>query len=277
MLVSDPEPLFVDFALARRLEMAEASSAVACAQAHLQSHPDASTAVHSIAGGWAVFTGPASPITQATGIGLSGEVTNEDFAALEHFFFSRGASVNVETSPFADASLFVHFARNGYQAIEHSSVLVRRVAVDSNPEMFPGLEISEVDPGQSDLWVRTVCQGFAEHFPVTDELHEIMAMFSCTPGARKYLAWVDGKVAGGAALSVRDGIAGFFGASTLPEYRRRGIQRELIRVRMGAVAKVGCEIALTFALVGSVSERNILRNGFRVAYTRTKFMRELKK
>lgn len=275
--MSDSDPLFVDFALARRLEVAEASSAVACAEAHLQSHPNSSAAAQSIAGGWAVFTGPASPITQATGIGLSGEVTSEDFAALEHFFFSRSAPVNVETSPFADASLFAHFARNGYQAIEHSSVLVRRVAADSKLEMSPGLEISEVTPAQSELWVRTVCQGFAEHFPVTDELLEIMAMFSGTPGAKKYIAWANGKVAGGAALSVRDGIAGFFGASTLTEYRRRGIQRELIRVRMDAAAKAGCDIALTFALVGSVSERNILRNGFRVAYTRTKFMRDLKK
>jgi hypothetical protein len=275
--VSESEPLFVDFALARRLEMAEAASAVACSEAHLHSHPSSSTAVQSIAGGWAVFTGPSSPITQATGIGLSGEVTNEDFAALEHFFFIRGAAVNVETSPFADASLFAHFARNGYQAIEHSSVLVRRVAREGIPQMCPGLEISEVAANHADLWVRTVCQGFAEHYPVTQELLDIMGMFSSTPGAKKYLATVKGEVAAGAALSVRDGIAGFFGASTLPEFRRRGIQRELIRVRMAAAARAGCDIALTFALVGSVSERNILRNGFRVAYTRTKYMREMKK
>ena len=147
---------------------------------------------------------------------------------------------------------------------------------EENPPA-PGLNITEVASRQDDLWVRTVCQGFAEHFPVTDELLEIMGMFSSTPGARKYLAWVDDKVAGGAALSVRNGIAGFFGASTLPEFRRRGIQRELIRGRMVDAANAGCDIALSFALVGSSSERNIIRNGFRVAYTRTKFMRELKK
>jgi GNAT superfamily N-acetyltransferase len=254
----------------------EAESAVACAEAHLRRHPASNTAVESIAGGRAVFTGPASPITQATGVGFSGEVTDADFAKLEHFFFSRGAAVNVETSPFADPSLFAHFARNGYKAIEHSSVLVRRVASPEEDSPLPGLKVTEVTAGQDELWVRTVCQGFAEHFPVTDELLEIMGMFSDTPGTRKYLAWVDDKIVGGAGLTVREGIVGLLGASTLPEFRRRGIQRELIRVRMAAAAKAGCDIALSFALVGSSSERNIIRNGFRVAYTRTKFMRELK-
>ena len=74
---------------------------------------------------------------------------------------------------------------------------------------------------------------------------------------------------------MRDGIAGLFGASTLVEFRHRGVQRELIRMRMEEARKAGCEIALTFARPGSISERNILRNGFSVAYTRTKFTREL--
>ena len=273
----ESEPLFVGHALARRLELTEAESAVACAVGHLKKHPASHAAVETIAGGRAVFTGPTSPITQATGIGLDGQVTDEDFERLEHFFFSRGAAVNVETSPFADPSLFEHFARNGYRAIEHSSVLVRRVVADELLTRETDVKIAEASADQHDLWVRTVCTGFAEHFPVTDELLEIMDMFSAAPGARKYLAWVGGKVAGGAALTMREGIAGLFGASTLIEFRRRGIQRELIRVRMATAAAAGCDIALTFALVGSVSERNILRNGFRVAYTRTKFMRELKK
>jgi hypothetical protein len=76
-------------------------------------------------------------------------------------------------------------------------------------------------------------------------------------------------------MFVRDGIAGLFGASTLMEFRRRGVQRELIRVRMDTARRAGCEIALTFARPGSVSERNLLRDGFAVAYTRTKYTREL--
>jgi hypothetical protein len=112
---------------------------------------------------------------------------------------------------------------------------------------------------------------------VTPELLDVMRLFGGASGATLYLAKVYASVAGGGALFVRDGIAGIFGASTLVEFRRRGVQRELIRLRMEAARKARCEIALTFARPGSISGRNILRNGFAVAYTRTKFTRELLK
>jgi hypothetical protein len=273
------EPLFVDTVLARRLELAEAEGGASCGFALAREKPGSGACVETIAGGRAVFTGVGSPITQATGVGLDGPVTAEEFARLENFFFSRGAAVNVETSPYADASLFSHYAKNGYCATEFTSVLVRRVAGHAanlnNPTDSAGVVIEEVGPAQLNLWVNVVCTGFAEHHPVTPELMGIMGLFGGSSGATLYLAKVDGVVAGGGALFVRDGIGGLFGASTLIEFRRRGVQRELIRARMEAARRAGCEIALTFARPGSISERNIMRNGFAVAYTRTKFTREL--
>jgi GNAT superfamily N-acetyltransferase len=273
------EPLFVDAELARRMELAEAEGGASCGFALAREKPESGASVETIAGGRAVFTGVGSPITQATGIGLDGEVTAEEFSRLENFFFSRGAAANFETSPYADASLFLHYAKNGYCATEFTSVLVRRVgdplqSINSGSET-KGVMIARTEESDLDLWVKTVCTGFAEHHAVTPELLEVMRLFGGASGATLYLAKVDGNVAGGGALFVRDGIAGLFGASTLVEFRRRGVQRELIRVRMEAARKAGCEIALTFARPGSISERNILRNGFAVAYTRTKFARQL--
>jgi len=272
-------PLFVDAALARRMELAEAEGGASCGAAMARQKPESGACVETIAGGRAVFTGIGSPITQATGVGLDGPVSAEEFSRLENFFFSRGAAANVETCPHADATLFAHYAMNGYCATEFTSVLGRRV--DSHPSVenagsaASGVVIEPAAESQGDLWVRTVCAGFAEHYPVTPELLGVMGLFGGTTGATLYLAKVDGVIAGGGALFVRDGIAGLFGASTLMEFRRRGVQRELIRVRMDAARKAGCEIALTFARPGSISERNLLRNGFGVAYTRTKFTREL--
>jgi hypothetical protein len=267
------------------MELAEAEGGASCGIELARERPDSGACVETIAGGRAVFTGIGSPITQATGVGLDGPVSAEEFARLEDFFFSRGAAVNVETSPHADATLFAHYAKNGYCATEFTGVLVRRVELggggDGGNEIrrsgdwrSQGVVIEPADDSQQDLWVRTVCQGFAEHYPVTPELLGVMGLFGGTTGASLYLAKVDGKIAGGGALFVRDGIAGLFGASTLMEFRRRGVQRELIRVRMDIARKAGCEIALTFARPGSISERNLLRNGFAVAYTRTKFTRE---
>ncbi len=268
-------PLFVDHALARRLELAEAETAVECARAAAAQRPGLGAAIETIAGGRAVFLGVGSPLTQATGLGLDGEVTADEFARLEEFYFSRGAAVNVETSPFAHASLFDHYAKHGYRASEHSSMLVRRVDAGVWPVADRRLRVEEVSPAHRELWVQTVAQGFADSYPVTDELRDVMRLFASLPGAKKYLATMDGKPAGGGALSMRDGIAGVFGASTLPDFRRVGVQRELIHARMMAAVEARCDVALSFALPGTSSERNILRNGFLVAYTRTKFTREL--
>src|SRR5579864_9824581 len=103
------DPLFVDAALARRLELAEAEGGASCGVALARKRPESGACVETIAGGRAVFTGVGSPLSQATGVGLDGPVTAEEFVRLEDFFFSRGAAVNVETSPHADASLFAHY------------------------------------------------------------------------------------------------------------------------------------------------------------------------
>ena len=117
------ENLFVDSTLARRLEMAEAEGGASCGFALAREKLESGACVETIAGGRAVFTGVGSPITQATGIGLDGAVTAEEFSRLENFFFRRGADVNVETSPYADASLFLHYAKNGYCATEFTSAV----------------------------------------------------------------------------------------------------------------------------------------------------------
>jgi GNAT superfamily N-acetyltransferase len=121
----------------------------------------------------------------------------------------------------------------------------------------------------------TVSQGFAEQFAVTQELLDVMHMFALGSGSECYLARVDGKVAGGATLSVRSGVAGLFGASTLPAFRNRGVQTALLHARLARAAANGCDVAVSLARPGSVSQRNIVRQDFRVLYTRVKFEKEL--
>lgn len=55
------------------------------------------------------------------------------------------------------------------------------------------------------------------------------------------------------------------GASTVPEFRNRSAQRALLEARLRCAN----------AQPGSGSHRNAERNGFRVAYTRTKWQKPL--
>lgn len=57
--------------------------------------------------------------------------------------------------------------------------------------------------------------------------------------------------------------------STLPEERRRGVQRSLVRARLLASFEAGCDLAATSTEPGSGSERNLIRLGFGPGYRKS--------
>jgi GNAT superfamily N-acetyltransferase len=259
--------------LAREIELAEAEAAVACAERLSATHGNGAGAVASVGGGYAIYCGANSPVTQAVGLGLNGAVNKEEFDRLEEFYFSREEPVRVETCPMADGSLIEHYRERGYHVSEFSNVLVRPVEKAAAAALPALIEIQKAADGEIDLWTLTVAQGFAEHSPVTQELLGIMRLFAYGKNTECYFARVDGKIAGGATLALRGRIAGLFGASTLPQFRNRGVQTALLQVRLQRAAEEGCELAMSLALPGSASQRNITRRGFQTLYTRAKFER----
>ena len=96
-------------------------------------------------------------------------------------------------------------------------------------------------------------------------------------GALIFVAEIDGQtVACGAGLLIPEhGIVALFGAGTLPEFRRRGLQTALFRTRMEAAAKAGCEYAVVVTQGGTTSQRNAERLGFRVAYSKATLVKQL--
>ncbi len=268
----------LDLALARRIELAEAHAAVNCANAVEQLSSGAKPAVERVAGGFAIYCGAGSPVTQAVGLGLDGAVSEEDFDRLEDFYRSRNEDVRVETCPLADASLIRHFGDRGYRVTEFSNVMVLPMeGLDLPPEPSPGwpahVTVERICDSQLDLWTLTVSQGFSENFPVTHEILDVMKMFAHGANVECYLARVDGAVAGGATLAMREGVAGLFGASTLPAFRNRGVQTALLKKRLLRAVETKCDLAVCLAQPGSSSQRNVMRNGFSVLYTRVKFER----
>ena len=211
--------LFLTLELAKRIELAEAQAAVQGAEVMTRMHPEMKRAVEQVAGGFAIYCGANSPITQAVGLGLDGPVSEEAFDRLEDFYRSRGETVRVETCPLADPSLFEIYGRRCYRVTEFSSVLARPLGETARKQNWPaaaaGVTISRAEPQEMELWSDTVSRGFAEHYPVTEELREIMKMFAMGSSAECYFARVDGEIAGGGTLAVRGGVAGLFGAARL--------------------------------------------------------------
>lgn len=268
---------FADLDLARRIERSEALSARACAKSVSRRHPDVGAPVLEVGGGVAVFAGVDSPISQAVALGLQGPVAESDMERMEAFYRQRGSPVNIELCPFADPSLLKLLGARGYRAIEFTTVLARPL---KRREKFlapaKGVSVRPARPGERDLWARTLAQGFAEEFPVTSELIHVVSGFFDRPRALCLLGIVDREVAGGAALAIDKGLATLGGASTLPAFRRRGLQTALQQARLKLAVAAGCDLAMTMTLPGSTSQRNAERRGFHVVYTRVKLLREWK-
>lgn len=265
---------FVDMELARRLEVAgHAMPSAGGVEALAQNGKERIL----VGGGIAVFAGVNSPVTQAEGLGLYGPVNDAELERLEEFFRSRGSAVFIEVCPMADASFIEALGKRGYRVVEFSNVLIREIRPgETYAGAPPGITIRKPGPGEERLFAETMARGFADYFDVTEELIATTQSFFLGLAVRPYIVFVDGKAAGGGTLTLRNGVAGLLGSSTLPEYRRRGIQSALIGVRLEDARAAGCDLAMSMTLPGSGSQRNLERQGFRVVYTRTKFVREWK-
>ena len=161
--------------------------------------------------------------------------------------------------------------RAGKGAKRQSSQRRREKPIQSK---FKGVGTRRIEAGEGELWAETVAQCFAEHMPITQELMDIMSCWARSPMAVCYFGYVDGELAGGGAVAIHRGVALFGGAGTAPKFRGRGLQQALILARLEHAAEAGCDLAMTVTLPGSVSQRNCERHGFRVAYTRAKFMHD---
>src|SRR5438552_3936636 len=113
---------YVDHHLARRLERLEGTACARFVEARARVSPETGACWTKIAGTYAMFDTPVSPVTQTFGLGLFEPVSQRDLDVMEEFFFSRGAAVNHEVSPLAGVETFALLAERGYRPIELASV-----------------------------------------------------------------------------------------------------------------------------------------------------------
>jgi GNAT superfamily N-acetyltransferase len=256
-----------DLQLTYRVEMAEAANIAAIAEA-VEASP-VEFAVQSFAGGKAVFGGAASPLTHAIGIGLNGPVTEAEMERLEEFFYSRGAACTIDLCTLADITVLAFLQKRPYRIVEFNNVMGR--AVDPNEKIAADAGIREVGEAEYDTWARVICGGFSDQMPVMEEM---VAVMSATCRVSRCWLAQGGQAEAGAALRCRSGIALFYGDATLPAARGRGWQAALIRSRLLAAQKDGCDFAVACVLPGSISHRNYERAGFQLLYLRVNVTRE---
>jgi len=267
---------FADIDLARRLERAEAHGNVEFVEARKRAFPDRDAAWIEVAGTHAMFDGVGSPVTQTFGLGIFEPITAEQLNEIEEFFRSRGAEVFHEVCPLADPSVFELIRERGYKPVEFSNVLYRPIDRDLR---LPGsrneeIKVRVVGKDEVDVWAETACEGWSEFPEVTDFLKELNQVRAHSTGL-SFLAELNGQPIAAGALTITGDMALLAGASTVPSARRQGAQNALLEERLRYAAAQGCTDAMMVTLPGSGSQRNSERNGFRIAYTRTKWRQDL--
>jgi hypothetical protein len=265
--------IFADLELARRLERPEAVGGARFVEARRRLSPETGGEWIEVAGAYAMYDGPASPVTQTFGLGLFAETTPADLDRIESFFQVRGAPVCHEVSPLAGVLVADLLSRRRYGPVEFTSVMYKPLLPSSaspgppNPRLRTRLMVD----GEEDLWSQISARGWMEQPEWIEFLLSAGRLTAATVGSLAFFAELDAEPVATGVLRCHDGVALFGGACTIPEARNQGAQRALLEARMKTAVSLGCDLAMMCAQPGSASQRNAERQGFRIAYTRIKW------
>jgi hypothetical protein len=267
--------MFASAALARRIEAQEVKTTLGLG--HTVARRRAPEAiVRELGAGAAVWSGVDSPGDKV--IGLGWEPFDVDaFARFEADVLARGGTVRVEHASLADPEVGRILTTRGYELVGYENVLGARPAARAAPAHID-VRLATDDAGIA-AWMDSVATGFS--FPDAGdgaprptesfgrEALELVARdMNEVTGLRRYVAWRDGVVAGGAAMRADAGLAMLAGAATLPAHRRHGVQTALLAARLADAVALECDVAVITTGPGTKSCANAIKNGFALLYVR---------
>lgn len=267
-----------DLRLAQRIERISALDRAEDARTHARLFSDSRAATHAIGEGAASYVRADWPINTAIGLGLANVGQSDQLDEVEAFYAPFGVAPRVVVCPFTDRDLLRQLGRRGYYVAQFMNVHARLIAPADGapPGAQDGVAVTRVSPEQADDWALiNVRSGRGEDDIPADDKWLALAQFAMrVPCVTGFIAWIDGQPAGGAAVGIRDGMASFFSTATHPRFRRRGVQAALIRARLAFAQRAGCDLAVVTTSPGSDSQRNVVRHGFDLCYTRLIFTRD---
>jgi GNAT superfamily N-acetyltransferase len=274
--------LFAGTSLAARIERAESRFMADCAAAAARRRPEGGVFAIPLAGGFATYTSPGSPLNKVAGLGFAGVPGAGELEAVESAYAARGSAVQVEVATLADPSIVQGLTARGYVLQGFENVLGCRLPAVGLGEPASDVTIAPSPLEALDAWVDVLVTGFSSadaQGVASQESHDrdllagVMADMVSAEGLSRFEARRGGVSAGGASLRLGDGIALLCGAATLPAHRRRGVQTALLVERLRLAADAACDVAVVTTAPGSKSQENVERQGFALLYARAVLVR----
>ncbi len=265
--------IFSDKELSKKLERTEARTNADFVETRSRLDPLSGAIWIEVGGAYAMFDGVESPLTQTFGLGIFEETTPEHLDEIEAFFGERDAPVFHEVSPMAEASLMPLLSDRGYRPVELTSVMFRDLdAAIGKRQRKSGLTTRVIDKNEVNIWAQTSAEAWAaEHAELGDFMFNFGSVSASCSGAFPYIAELNGDAIATGMLFIYDDVCVLAGASTIVSGRNQGAQTALLEDRLSFAAANGCKLAIMGAAPGSQSQINAQKNGFNIAYTRTKW------
>ena len=265
--------IYSDKILSQKLERTEARTNADFVETRARLDPACGAGWIEVGGAYAMFEGVDSPLTQTFGLGMFEETTLEHLDEIEAFFREREAPVFHEVSPMTDPSLMVLLSDRGYRPIELTSVMYRELdSPIQKRDRIAGLTTRVIDENEVELWAKTSSDAWtAEHRELGEFMFNFGSVSASCRGSYPYIAEIQGQPMATGMLLIYDDVAMLAGASTIVSGRNQGAQTALLEDRLQLAASKGCTLAIMGAAPGSQSQTNAQKNGFQIAYTRTKW------
>jgi len=267
--------MFVNRALALRIDHAEAALTRSVVDAVIASGRAPGAFLRNLGSGVAAYLRPGSPMNKVIGVGFGEPIDEGALADIERELRTRGEPVRVELSTLALPESATRLTARGYGLLGFENVLVRSLATASSPPVAE-VRIERVNAGTVNAWRKATLVAVAS----SDEtgvpadllsLAEIAAaiedMLECSDFER-YLAFLNGELAGTASLRIHGSVAQLTGSATLPAQRRRGVQAALVAARLEEAGARGADLAVIMTAPGSQAQANVMKHGFALAFAR---------
>jgi GNAT superfamily N-acetyltransferase len=251
--------------LIRRIESSSARVTMATAAAFIPSAAGGRAHAVPFAGGTLAAFGPGRYVNRAVGVSLD-DLDDDQLDELESFFTAAGVPPSLEVASWAPETLLARLATRGYAVSWFRNVYVAALE-DRPPTAHPAMFVDEVTDDTLEEWLAVLRIGNEMTTPDAAAISDEWARSSRgVAGTTDYLAYVDGTAVGCGSVIPESGIGWLGGATTVPAYRRRGVQGALVRRRMRAAYESGCDITVVTAVPSGDSARNVARLGFTLAY-----------
>ena len=265
--------MIVDRALVTRLETFFAATAAATTRALMSLEPEGDAAVAERAGGTLTYMGPGMFLNRAFALGVSEPAGADDVDFVVDFYAARDRVAEIELCPYAHDAIRARAAERGFRLDWFRNVYAARVDACDDLELVDAaaaVELTPVDAANFVTW-----EAVWLHNGSDAVVSRFVRAVHRTPGERAFIASVEGDPVGVCSMTISGGLADFGGMTTLPYYRRRGVQRACLARRIEIARRAGCSVAVTSATPGGESARNIERAGFSCVYTSVGLVRPL--